>query len=121
VAAAPPWQAALRCRCSLCGVGRLYGKLYDELLTVRPTCTECGLDLTELNIRDREDTAVILRSGATIFGVILLVESWLHPPLWVRLLLVLSMTISSAILIARPLKAALIAQRYRHRAAEVGL
>ena len=115
MAAAPLWQAALRCRCPRCGVGRLY----DGLLTVRPACTECGLDLTEVDTGDGAASAVIFVLGAVIMGAVFFVEFRFNPPAWVHLLLWPTITIPLAILMMRPLKAALIMQHYRHRVSEM--
>jgi len=49
------------------------------------------------------------------------VEFRFNPPGWVHLLLWPTVTIPLAVLLMRPLKAALIVQQDRHRAAEMGL
>lgn len=113
----PLWQAALQCRCPRCGIGGLYA----GLLTVRPACTECGLDLSAVDTGDGAASAVILLLGAVVIGAVFWVEFRFNPPGWVHLLLWPTVTIPLAVLLMRPLKAALIVQQYRHRAAEMGL
>ncbi len=114
--AAPLHQAALRCCCPRCGVGRLY----EGLLTIRPACAECGLNLTEMDTGDGAASAVILVLGAVMMGAVFFVEFRFNPPAWIHLLLWPTLTIPLAILLMRPLKAALIMQHYRHRAPEMG-
>ncbi len=88
---------------------------------MRPACPECGLDLTEVDTGDGAASAVILLLGAIIMAAVFWVEFRFNPPAWVHLVIWPTVTIPAAILLMRPLKAALIMQHYRHRAAEIGL
>jgi uncharacterized protein (DUF983 family) len=49
-------------------------------------------------------------------GLAILVEVLFEPPLWVHVALWTPFTLAASILLLRPLKAALIALQYRHRA-----
>lgn len=103
--------AALRCRCPRCGKGALY----QGLLTVRPSCPACGLDLAEQDAGDGAVVPVILVLGAVVVLLALIVESIFAPPMWLHLVLWTPFTLVGAILLMRPIKAGLIAQQYRVR------
>jgi uncharacterized protein (DUF983 family) len=102
---------ALKCRCPRCG----QGKLYDGLLQVARQCPECGLDLAAQDAGDGPAVFVVFILGAIVVALALLLEVLLAPPLWVHLVLWTPVIIGGAILLLRPLKAALIALEYRHR------
>jgi uncharacterized protein (DUF983 family) len=111
------WRVALLCRCPRCGEGRLY----EGLLTIRERCAVCGLDLREHDAGDGAAAAVTLVLGAIVVALAFFVEFTFAPPLWVHIVLWPLVTIPLAILMIRPLKAALVAQQYRHRSSEMGL
>jgi len=108
---------ALHCRCPRCG----QGKLFDGLLTVRERCPVCDLDLKDHDAGDGANVGVILVLGALVVVAAFWVEFRFSPPLWVHAVLWPLVTIPAAILMMRPVKAALVALQYRHRAAEMGL
>jgi uncharacterized protein (DUF983 family) len=116
---APPawWRAALACRCPRCGEGRLY----EGVLTIRPACNVCGLDLRANDTGDGPAALVILVLGTVVVGLAFWVEFRFEPPLWVHALLWPAVTLPLALLMIRPLKAALVALQFRHRASEMGL
>jgi len=107
----PPLRAALLCRCPRCGEGRLF----TGLLTVRQSCSVCGLDLSAEDAGDGPAVFVILFLGLIVVGLAALVEIRLSPPIWVHLVLWTPLILGGAILLLRPLKAGLIALQYRHR------
>jgi len=110
-------EAALRCRCPRCG----RGKLFSGVLTVRDRCEVCGLDLRAHDAGDGPAVAVILVLGAFVMGMAFWVEFHFSPPLWVHAVLWPVVTLPGAILMMRPMKAALVALQFRHRASEMGL
>jgi uncharacterized protein (DUF983 family) len=110
-------EAALRCRCPRCGQGRLF----TGVLEVRECCPVCGLDLRAHDAGDGPAVAVILVLGAIIMMLAFWVEFRFSPPLWVHALLWPVVTISAALLMMRPLKAALVALQFRHRKSEMGV
>jgi len=116
---APPpwWQAALLCRCPRCGVG----SLYDGVLTVRPSCPVCGLDLRAHDTGDGPAVLVVLVLGAIVVGLAFWVEFRFEPPLWLHAVIWPLVTLPLALLLIRPMKAALVALQFRHRASEMGL
>ena len=113
----PLWQAALRCRCPRCGEGRLYA----GVLQLRPGCDVCGLAFTEFDTGNGAASAVILVLSAIAMIGVFWVEFHFNPPAWVHAVLWPAVTIPAAILMMRPLKAALVTLQYRHRATEMGL
>jgi uncharacterized protein (DUF983 family) len=113
----PWWQAALTCRCPRCGRGRLF----KGLLTIRESCEVCGLDLRQNDTGDGPAVLVMLVLGAVVVGLAFWVEFRFEPPLWVHAILWPVVTVPLAIGMMRPLKAALVALQFRHRASEMGL
>ena len=103
-------RAALACRCPRCGEGALF----IGLLTVRPSCLACGLDLSAQDAGDGPAVFVIFFLGLIVVGLAAIVEIKLSPPLWVHMALWTPLILGGAILMLRPLKAALIALQYRH-------
>ena len=110
-------EAALRCRCPRCGQGRLF----QGLLTVRPICEVCGLDLAGHDAGDGAAALVILVLGALMVGLAFWVEFRFSPPLWLHAVLWPVVIVPLAVLLIRPTKAALIAVQYRYRSSEMGL
>jgi uncharacterized protein (DUF983 family) len=108
--------AALRGRCPRCG----RGPVFAGLLTVRPACPVCGLDLSAHDAGDGPAVAVMLVLGAVVVGLAFWVEFTFSPPLWVHAVLWPVVTVPLAILMMRPLKAGLIGLQYRYRRAEMG-
>ncbi len=111
------WRLALLCRCPRCGKG----PLYRGLLTIRDTCPVCGLDLSASDTGHGAAVAVTLVLGTIVVGLAFVLEFTLAPPLWVHAVVWPIVTVPLAVLMMRPLKAALVAQQYRYRADEMGL
>lgn len=103
-------RAALTCRCPRCGEG----KLFAGLLSVRPSCPVCGLDLSGQDADDGPAVFVIFFLGLVVVGLAAWVELTFAPPIWVHMALWTPLIVGGAILMLRPLKAALIALQYRH-------
>jgi uncharacterized protein (DUF983 family) len=109
-AAISPLRAALACRCPRCGRGHLFA----GLLTVRPRCPVCGLDLSAEDAGDGPAVFVIFFLGLITVGLAAFVEINFSPPIWVHMLLWTPLILGGAIALLRPLKAGLIALQYRH-------
>ena len=112
-----PLAAALRCRCPRCGKG----KLFRGLLTLQPACPVCGLDFSNSDTGDAGAVLLIMGLGAVIVIMAFWVEFHFSPPLWVHAVLWPIVTIPLAILIMRPMKAALVGAQFRRRPHEMGL
>lgn len=111
----PWWLVALACRCPRCG----RGKLFAGLLTVRDRCPACGLDLRAHDTGDGPAVLVIFVLASVVVGLAAWVEFHFSPPLWVHAVLWPVVTIPLAVLLMRPLKAALVALQFRYRASEM--
>ena len=103
-------RAALACRCPRCG----NGPLFVGLLSVRPACLACGLDLSAQDAGDGPAVFVIFFLGLIVVGLAAWVELSFAPPIWLHMLIWTPLIVGGAILMLRPLKAALIALQYRH-------
>jgi uncharacterized protein (DUF983 family) len=110
-------QASLRCRCPSCGKG----KLFDGVLTLRPACPVCGLNFKQSDTGDAGAVGVIMVLGAIVVILAFWVEFRFTPPLWVHVILWPVVTLPLAILIMRPVKAALVAAQFHTRSTEMGL
>src|SRR5438105_602169 len=104
------FRAALACRCPRCGEGHLF----TGLLTVRPACPSCGLDLSAQDAGDGPAVFVIFFLGLIVVGLAAIVEIKFAPPIWVHIVLWTPLILTGAVLMLRPLKAGLIALQFRH-------
>jgi uncharacterized protein (DUF983 family) len=110
-------QASLRCRCPRCGKG----KLFQGLLTLRPSCPVCGLNFGGSDTGDAGAVGVIMVLGAIVICLAFWVEFRFSPPLLVHVFLWPALTLPLAVLITRPVKAALVAAQFHTRPSEMGL
>jgi uncharacterized protein (DUF983 family) len=88
---------------------------------LRPACPVCGLSFAQSDTGDAGAVGVIMVLGAIIVVLAFWVEFRFNPPLWVHVILWPAITIPLAVLIMRPMKAALVAAQFRHRPTEMGL
>ena len=95
--------------------------MFKGLLTLQPACPACGLDLTQSDTGDAGAVGFIMVLGAIVVVLAFWVEFRFEPPLWVHAILWPSITLPLAILLMRPMKAALVAFQFRHRSTEMGL
>ncbi len=109
-------RVSLLCRCPRCGVGRLY----DGILTLRPKCDFCELNLAAADTGDGAAAFIILIESAILVGLAFWVEFRFNPPLWVHAVLWPVLAIPGTIAMMRPLKAFLVAQQFRNRPQEMG-
>lgn len=109
-----PVAAALAGRCPQCGKGRLF----KNVLELRPVCESCGFDTAAINSGDGPAVFVILILGALMLGSALYVEFTFLPPWWVHVVLWGLLTPLFALGFLRFLKALLVGQIYKHKAEE---
>jgi uncharacterized protein (DUF983 family) len=109
------WRVALAGRCPRCG----RGPLFDGLLSVRPSCPVCGLDLKAHDAGDGPAVLAIFVLGALLVGGAMWLEFTREPPLWVHAVLWPVVSLPLAIAVMRPAKAALVGLQYRHRRDEM--
>lgn len=107
-------EVGLRGCCPRCGEGRLFGGFID----VAPECGKCGLDYSFADSGDGPAVFIMMIAGFVIVGLVLWVEFTWSPPYWVHAVLWIPLTLALTIGLIRPLKGWLVAQQYRHKAAE---
>ncbi len=101
-------------RCPRCGEG----KLFAGFLNLAPACDKCGLSYEGLDQGDGPAVFIILIAGFIVCGLALWVEVSYEPPYWVHFVLWTPLILALTIGLLRPLKALMIFQQYRTRAAE---
>lgn len=109
-----PVTAGLSGACPRCG----QGKLFDGFLSVKESCSTCGLDYSFADSGDGPAVFVIMIVGFIVVGLVLFVELSFQPPVWLHLILWLPLTVVLAGGILRPLKGLMIAVQYLHKAEE---
>jgi uncharacterized protein (DUF983 family) len=110
----PPSATGMRGRCPRCGEGRLW----KGFLTLQPRCQNCGLDFDFADAGDGPAVFIIMIVGFIVVGLALVVEFTIGPPYWVHAILWIPLVLVLSIGLLRPLKGFMIAQQYKHRAAE---
>jgi uncharacterized protein (DUF983 family) len=109
-----PYLAGLTCKCPRCGKG----KLYDGLLSLRPSCDKCELDYGFIDAGDGPAIFVILIMGFAITGAVLFVELRYEPPLIVHALIWTPVLVVLIPLALRLVKSLLVALQFHHKAGE---
>ena len=104
-------DVGLRLKCPRCGKGQIYSGLLD----IAEYCTICNLSLKENDVGD--GAAFFAMFAGCIFIVLfaLITEALFTPPIWLHLLIWTPLTIGSAIVALRSIKAILLALQYRYR------
>jgi len=105
-------------RCPRCLKSSLYSGPLS--LRIRETCPACQLDLRFVDPGDGPAVFAIMLLGFIVLGGALIVEFKLGPPLWIHVLLWGPLSLGLAFLLLRTLKALLVAQQFKHKAAEAG-
>ena len=90
--------------------------MFKGLLTVRARCEACGLNYSKLDSEDGAAFFIIVVYSAILIPLALWLEFAVGPPLWVHVALWGPTVIGGSIVLLRPLKAWLMAQKYRHQA-----
>ena len=108
-----PLAAAASGRCPRCAERTLF----DGWVRFAPRCRKCGLDFHVFNVGDGPAAFLILIVGAIVVAAALILDASAEPPWWVHLVWI---PVTAVLTIGglRIAKAWLIAQEYRHRAAE---
>lgn len=97
-------------RCPECGSGRLF----IGFLTVRPSCSACGFDLSEQDSGDGPVAFIVLIVGFIIVGAALVTEVKYGWPVWLHMLIWLPLSLIACLALMRPLKGLMIAMQHRH-------
>jgi uncharacterized protein (DUF983 family) len=110
----PPISAAVMARCPRCGKGRLF----KNVLELRPLCESCGLDYKFIDTGDGPAIFVIFILGFLALGGTMIMHLGFGVPLWVTYAIMGVATLLVALGLLRLLKATLIALQYKHKAEE---
>jgi uncharacterized protein (DUF983 family) len=109
-----PISAAVMARCPRCGKGRLF----KNVLELRPKCEGCGLDYKFIDTGDGPAIFVIFILGFLALGGAMIMHLGFGVPLWVTYAIMGVATLLVALGLLRLLKATLIALQYKHKAEE---
>jgi len=109
-----PHAAAFKGRCPACGEG----KLYDGYLALAGSCGHCGLDLETYDQADGPAVFVMFIVGFLVIIPMFIVEVSYSPSYWVHAALWLPWTLLLVLGFLRPVKSWLVAEQYKHKAAE---
>lgn len=110
-----PFAVGFACKCPRCG----QGALFQGFLSLRATCSACGLDYAKADSGDGPAVFAIFLVGFAAVAAAFIIRYSFGAPIW--LAFVLSTVLSIAMILAtlRPLKATLIALQFVHKAQEV--
>lgn len=103
----PVAQALLRgarCRCPACGTGCVF----NAYLKVSPLCAVCSEELYHHRADDAPPYAVIFVVGHIVVPLMVLLEEFVRPEVWVHLVLWLPLTLILSLVLLPPLKAMLV-------------
>ena len=109
-----PVVSGLKGRCPRCGEG----KLFDGFLAIGDKCDHCGLKYDFADSADGPAVFIMFIVGFIVVGLAMWVEFTYEPPIWLHLVMWFSLTGVLSLLLARPLKGAMIALQFQHRAEE---
>jgi len=107
-------NVGLRGRCPRCGKGRLF----SGFLKLAPACDVCGLDYSFADPADGPAFFVMMTAAVPITAFAVWLELPHAPPIWVPAVITLPLLLVGCLLPLRPIKAALIASQYVHKAEE---
>ena len=97
------------------------GRLFDGLLSVRPICDICDLDLQALDRGDGPAAFVMFIVGLAAVGLAFWLEVAVTPPYWFHMLIWPPLIVVGNIALLRLLLATKIALQFRNKAGEGGL
>jgi uncharacterized protein (DUF983 family) len=113
-ASASTFAAAVRARCPRCGKGRLF----KNVLELRPLCENCGLDYKFIDTGDGPAIFVIFILGFLALGGAMILHLGYGVPLMITYAIMAVATVLVALGLLRLLKATLIVLQYKHKAEE---
>lgn len=93
-----------RGRCPRCGVGRLF----SGFLKIADRCDHCGEELFHQRADDAPAYLTILVTGHIMVPVVLGVEEFFEPAIWVHLLLWMPLIPATCLSLLRPIKGGVV-------------
>jgi uncharacterized protein (DUF983 family) len=104
----------LACKCPRCGEG----KLFEGFLSLRPSCSACGLDYAFIDAGDGPAVFIILIAGFIVVFCALIVEVTYQPPFWLHAVLWVPLVLLTTLAPLRSMKSLLVALQFHHKAQE---
>jgi uncharacterized protein (DUF983 family) len=104
----------LACKCPRCGEG----KLFEGFISLRPSCSSCGLDYAFIDAGDGPAVFIILIAGFIVVFCALIVEVAYQPPFWLHAVLWVPLVLLTTLAPLRSMKSLLIALQFHHKAQE---
>ena len=84
-------------------------------MTLIDRCPVCGLDLSRNDSADGPTVFLIFILGFALVPLALLLDAWLHWPLWLHAAVWTAVALALTLGTLRPLKAYIIALQFKHR------
>ena len=103
------WQTGVRCRCPVCGKG----KLYEGVLKLRDSCPSCRVDFSEADTGDGPAVFVIFILGLLVSVLAAIIEVKIAPPTWFHLIFWPTFVFGMSIYLLRMFKAILVALHFK--------
>jgi len=107
-------KAALLGRCPKC----LIGPIFENGLSVKASCPECGLGLSEHDTGDGPAVAATFVIGLLAIVVALLVELKYEPSMWVHMAIATPIVVIGSYFSLFSLKGMTIALQYKYRSVD---
>lgn len=104
-------QAALFGLCPRCQTK----SLFDAPASVAYRCVACGLEFAQLERGSRAASLVTFAVAAAMIALVLLIDQWLRPPIWLMGLIFVPLTIVIVLVALRFFKTLLLMARYERR------
>jgi uncharacterized protein (DUF983 family) len=102
----------LACKCPRCG----QGKLFAGFLSLRLSCSACGLDYAFIDAGDGPAVFIILIAGFIVVFCALIVEVKYQPPFWLHAVLWVPLVLATTLAPLRSMKSLLVALQFHHKA-----
>ena len=107
-----PSSAAMAGRCPRCGEG----KLFDGFVSLKESCSNCGLSYKFADSGDGPAVFIILIAGFLIIAPMFYVENAYAPPIWLHLVVFLPLTLMVCLGMLRPMKGLMIGLQFKNKA-----
>lgn len=92
--------------------------MFDGYLKVAARCSACGLALSHHDSGDGPAVFVVFIVGAVVVGAALVTEMQWSPPIWVHMILWVTLSVVLALALLQPFKGVLIALKFKHDAGQ---
>lgn len=107
-----PTRAGLQGKCPQCGQGHLFA----GMLKIKPACSSCGLNFSNLDVGDGAVVFVVMIANILVLGGALAFENIFSPPLWLHILIWPIVIAALCIWLTRLIKGVLLAHQFARNA-----